>query len=275
MIEESSLIVEPWLIDLHCHLVPGVDDGAESIEDGLAALRAFRASGVRRVVTTPHLDAGHVRTSRHGRVEAAFARLAQAASLEVPDVRLELSYEIRIDDPEIDLSDPGIGLSAGGALLVEFPRLVLPAYSAQMLAVVQDRGWTPVLAHPERYAGIGPSYEWILRWRDMGVILCMNVGSLLGEHGREAQQVARRMLTSGHADLMGSDHHARPQRSTLLRRGRDFLAEGDDPAFAEAAELLTFRNPRAVLDGEPLAPVPALEMPSGWIDRICRKLLGS
>jgi protein-tyrosine phosphatase len=244
------------------------------VDAAIAALRDFRDSGVRRVVTTPHLDAGHVRTSRRGRIEAAFERLAAAASA-VPEVQLELAYEIRIDDPEIDLSDRAIGLSDGGALLVEFPRLALPAYSGRMLEVVREQDWTPVLAHPERYAGIGQAYHWIARWREMGVVLCMNVGSLLGEHGREAQSVARRMLAEGHADLMGSDHHARPHRSTLLRRGRDFIADQDDPRFAEAARLLTDGNPGAVLRGESLAAVPALDLPSGWIGRMRRKLLGS
>jgi len=243
------------------------------VDSALAALRDFRDSGVRRIVTTPHLDAGQIRTSRRGRIEAAFERLAAAASA-VPEVRLELAYEIRIDDPEIDLSDRAIGLSDGGALLVEFPRLALPAYSGRMLEVVREQNWTPVLAHPERYAGIGQAYHWIARWREMGVVLCMNVGSLLGEHGREAQFVARRMLAEGHADLMGSDHHARPHRSTLLRRGRDFVADQDDPRFAEAARLLTDRNPEAVLRGESLAAVPALDLPSGWIERMRRKLLG-
>lgn len=226
------------------------------------------------MVTTPHLDAGHVDSSRRDRIEAAFASLAQTAAEQVPDVRLELSYEIRIDDPEIDLSDRGIGLSDGGALLVEFPRLALPAYSGRMLEVVQAHGWRVVLAHPERYAGIGAAYDWIGRWREMGVLMCLNVGSLLGEHGREAQEVVHRMLVSGHADLMGSDHHARPRRSTLLRRGRDFLAEQGDARFAQVARLLTDENPKAVLDGEPLTPVPPLDVPSGWLSRIRRRLLG-
>lgn len=252
-----------------------MDDGAESVEAGIEALRSFRDSGVVRVVTTPHLDAGHVRSARRGRIEAAFARLAEAAARDVPEVELELAYEIRIDDPEVDLSDRDLGLSGDGAILVEFPQLALPAYSGRMLEVVREQGWVPVLAHPERYSGIAASYEWIVRWREMGVILCVNVGSLLGEHGKAPQQVARRMLASGHADLIGSDHHARPHRSTLLRRGRDFLAQQEsDDRFEEAARLLTEANPRAVLTGERPAAVPPLEFPSGWMNRMRRRLLG-
>lgn len=269
-----SLIVEPELVDLHCHLVPGVDDGAESVETALAALRSFRDSGVVRVVTTPHLDAGHVRTARHERIEAAFRGIADAAASECPELRLELAYEIRIDDPEVDLSDSGLGLSGGRAILVEFPQLALPAYSPRMLDVVRQQGWRPVLAHPERYAGIAAAYEWIPRWREMGVIMCVNVGSLLGQHGRDAHQVVRRMLASGHADLIGSDHHARPHRSTLLRQGFDLLVERGGAQVEDAARLLVASNPRAVLAGEPLQSVPPLELEPGWLGRVRRKLLG-
>lgn len=268
------LSVEPELVDLHCHLVPGVDDGAESVETALAALRTFRDSGVVRVVTTPHLDAGHVRTGRRDRIEEAFRRIAEEAAAELPELRFELAYEIRIDDPEVDLSDRELGLSDGGAILVEFPQLSLPAYSPRMLDVVRQQGWTPVLAHPERYAGIAAAYEWIRHWREMGVIMCVNVGSLLGEHGRKAQQVARRMLASGHADLIGSDHHARPRRSTLLREGFDLLVERGGARMEDAARLLVDANPRAVLAGQPVEPVPPLEVDAGWLGRVRRRLWG-
>lgn len=269
-----SLTAEPALVDLHCHLVPGVDDGAESVESALAALRSFRDSGVVWVVTTPHLDAGHVWTTRHERIETAFGRIAEAAAAELPELRFELAYEIRIDDPEVDLSDRSLGLSDGGAILVEFPQLALPAYSPRMLDIVRQQGWTPVLAHPERYSGIAVAYEWIRQWREMGVVMCMNVGSLLGEHGRDAQEVARRMLASGHADLIGSDHHARPHRSALLREGFDLLVERGGAETEKAARLLFETNPGAVLAGEALRPVPPLELEAGWLGRVRRKLWG-
>lgn len=251
-----------------------MDDGAESVESALEALRTFRDSGVRRVVTTPHLDAGHVDSPRRARIEGAFSQLAEAAAREVPEIELGLSYEVRIDDPEVSLADPTLGLAGGGALLVEFPQLSLPAYSDRMLEIVTDQGWKPVLAHPERYTGILQAYGWIERWRDMGVVMCVNVGSLLGEHGREAEQVVRRMLAAGHADIMGSDHHARPHRSTLLRVGYDTFTAEADPTFEEVARYLVSTNPRALLDGDFLSPVPPVEFPAGWLSRLGRKFRG-
>ena len=254
--------------------MPGVDDGAPTLEHGLDALSSFVDAGIQRVVTTPHLDGAHARSRRRERIEAAFAELAEAAAVSVPDIQLELAYEVRVDDPEADLSDRTLGLSGGGCLLVEFPQLTLPAYSNRMLEVVLAQEWVPVLAHPERYAGVGAAYGWIERWREMGAVMCLNVGSLLGEHGSEAERVARRMLADGHADIVASDHHARPRRSTTLRRGWDLLTAGDSVEVREVAYTLMVSNPLAVLAGTALTPVAPVESGSGWFDRVKRRLLG-
>lgn len=225
-------------------------------------------------MTTPHLDGARVQGNRRRNIELAFRELADAADSTVPEMRLELAYEVRIDDPEIDLSDRTLGLSDGGALLVEFPQLALPAYSDRMLEVVVAQDWVPVLAHPERYAGIGLTYDWIPRWRALGAVMCLNVGSLFGEHGAEAERVARRMLASGHADLIASDHHARPRRSTTLRQGWDLLAEGEPAEKREAVRTLMVSNPLALLSGGALLPVPAIDFGGGWFDHVKRRLLG-
>lgn len=244
------------------------------MQDGIAALMAFRDSGISRVVTTPHLDGARATGTRRDRIESAFHELAAEARNSVPEVQFELAYEVRIDDPEADLSDRSLGLSDGGGILVEFSQLTLPAYSDRMLGVVVDQGWIPVLAHPERYSGIDMNYEWVGRWREMGAVMCLNVGSLLGEHGPEASRVAFRMLADGQADIIASDHHARPRRSTLLRRGWDLIAAGGSEAALEAARTLMISNPRALLSGDPLIPVIAFEPDGGWLGRLKRRLLG-
>lgn len=251
-----------------------MDDGAPTVDAGVEALTSFFNAGIRRVVTTPHLDGARVQGSRRRFIETAFQELAAAAAAVLPDIRLELAYEVRIDDPEIDLSDRTLGLSDGGGLLVEFPQLALPAYSDRMLQVVVDQGWVPVLAHPERYAGIGLAYEWIERWRTLGAVMCLNVGSLFGEYGPEAERVARRMLASGQVDLIASDHHARPRRSTTLRRGWDLLTTGQSAEIREAVHMLMVSNPLAILSGSTPLPVPAIESGGGWLDRVKRRFRG-
>ncbi len=259
----------PSLTELHCHLVPTVDDGARTLEDAVRWLGAFREEGIRRVVTTPHLPASHARGRLRARIEERFAALAGAAA-GIEGLELSLSFEVRIDEPEADLSDPDLGLG-GGALLVEFPQLMLPAFPDRMLESVTGQGWRPVLAHPERYTGIGGAYSWIPRLREAGVVMCVNAGSPWGEHGAEAERVSRRMLAEGHADCLASDHHGREARSTSLREVHDRLARA---GFAESARLLTAGNPAAVLAGTECAPVPPVDLASGLVRRLRRMMKG-
>lgn len=258
------------LIDLHCHLVPGVDDGARDLDEALSQLREYRKLGILTVVTTPHLAASATHSGWRDEIDEAFAHLSAAAADACPEVSLELAYELRLDDPDCDLGDPELGLG-GGALLVEFPMLSLPAYPERMLELVQQAGWIPVLAHPERYSGVESSFGWIARWREMGALMCVNAGSLWGEHGGEAQRVVRRMLADGSVDLIASDNHARPHRAATVRQAWQYLA---DAGFEEQADLLTAANPGAVLRGESLTPVIPCEPRGGWVDLLRRLVRG-
>jgi protein-tyrosine phosphatase len=258
-------------VDLHCHFVPAVDDGARDVADAVTQLLEYERQGIRTVVTTPHLAASAARGQWRDDIVAAFGQLAEAAAAACPEVDLGLSFEFRLDDPDADLTDRSIGLGRGGRLLVEFPMLAMPAYPDRMLELVLAADWTPVLAHPERYSGIERAYGWIARWREMGALMCLNAGSLWGEHGGEAQRVARRMLADSSADLIASDNHARPNRSATVRQAWDYLAES---GCEEQATLLTATNPAAVLRGERLTAAPPCQPRSGWVDRLWRAFTG-
>jgi len=261
----------PPLVDLHCHFVPGVDDGARDVDEAIVQLAEYDRQNIHTVVTTPHLAASAAHGQWRDDIDAAFAELSAVASRAFPSIDLSLSFEFRLDDPDSDLSDRRIGLGDGGRLLVEFPMLAMPAYPDRMLEIVLEAGWVPVLAHPERYSGVERAYGWIAGWREMGALMCINAGSLWGEHGGEAQRVARRMLSDSSVDLIASDNHARPHRAATVRQAWDYLAESD---CEEQATLLTAANPAAVLAGEPLTAVPPCEPRSGWMDRLRRVFTG-
>jgi protein-tyrosine phosphatase len=247
----------PRLADLHCHLVPGVDDGAETYRDALVWLDAFAEEGITRVATTPHLPARLADSDYRRRVEDRFAELAAKTSDRLPSVDLSLAYEIRLDGTPIDPADEGLWLGPGRHVLVEFQGLVLPAEPERELSALLEAGLRPVLAHPERYQGIGEDRAWPGLWREMGVLLCVNAGSLWGAYGPEPRDVAREMLARGEADLIGSDHHARPHRSDTVREAWDLLREAGHP---KAADLLVSANTRAVLDGGELRAVPGVTL---------------
>lgn len=260
------------MIDFHNHLLPGVDDGAATLDETRAALAAFREQGVRAVVVTPHLRGSL--TAEPARLEETLARMDAAweeasamAAAEFPEVRLERGFEVMLDTPRPDLSDPRLRLAGTRFVLVEFPFMSVPPNAAATLFELRMAGWHPILAHPERYTGIDEALSGPGEWRRVGAHLQVNGASLIGKYGDEARRTAWRLLRRGWADYVCSDYHARGRLHAATAR-----AEIERAAGAEAASLLTEGNAARMLAGESPLPPPAFgaqgrggeEKPSLW-----------
>lgn len=255
----------PPITDLHTHFVPGVDDGARSVEQALQYLGDLAEDGVRRVATTPHLPASRIEGPYREKVRASFGELRETARRELPSLDLTLAYEVRLDDRSANLAEPELTLGEGDFLLVEFSGFRVPAEPESWFQRVTDAGRTPILAHPERYRGVADAYGRLQEWREAGVRTCVNVGSLWGRHGKKAAALARRMLVDGRIDLLATDNHSRPGRVDSLRPIWDLLsADG----HREAATLLVSGNPGAVLDGATPEPVPPVDVSRERLDEL-------
>lgn len=245
--------------DFHSHLIPGVDDGAQDPDEARAALEALYGEGVRRIVTTPHLDGSL--TTKPGalaeRLEALdegwrkLEAVADAAGLE--GLTLGRGVELKLDTPEVDVSDPRLRLAGGPYVLVEFPFMSVPPQSARVLRAIRDRGYVPVVAHPERYADVDERMDVAREWREAGAYLQVNVGSIIGRYGADAMKNAMTLLSRGWVDSFSSDYHARGR--PRIRDARERLAALDGE---EQAELLLVTNPSRIVRGELPLPVPPL-----------------
>lgn len=248
----------PRLVDLHCHFVPGVDDGAPSTERALHYLEAGLRAGVSRVVTTPHLPASRADAPLRERIRESFEALRDVAARELPEVELSLAYELRLDGAEVDPQDRGLWLGPGGHVLVEYDLFTLPDDPVAPVAPLLRAGRVPVLAHPERYRGAGRP-GWPGRLRSAGVKLCANAGSLAGRYGPGPRSVAGALLAAGQVDLVASDHHARPERSCGLGDAWELLGRG--PGGRDAARVLLSENPGAVVEGGTMRQPPETRLP--------------
>jgi protein-tyrosine phosphatase len=243
------------MIDIHSHLLPGVDDGSPSVEASVPVLRRFAEQGVEIVVLTPHLTASRAADAPYER-HLEILRTLRAAAPAQPE--LLLGWEIMLDTPNTDLRAPRLSLGGSAAVLVEFPRMNVPRGAANELQRIRGAGRVPVLAHPERYWGCTPGT--VAAWRSAGAVIQMDTAGLLGRGAIAA--TSRALLQAGLVDLFASDNHG---DSRSLATARDWLLEVATP---EHAELLTRTNARLLLDGAPLLAVPPLPREAGVFDRL-------
>jgi protein-tyrosine phosphatase len=251
------------VIDLHSHLLPGVDDGSRSVVQSVKVMKEQVALGVTDICLTPHLRAGDLAKVPPEAHEAAYASLESAA---LPLPRLHRGAEVMLDRP-LPPSTPHVRrFTLGGTryLLVEFPRMVALDTVSTALHRLVEGGLLPLLAHPERYACCSP--EAVAHWRGLGARMQVDATTLLSPHSRG--QRARALVAAGLGDIVAADNHG-DQRS--IGTGRQFLESQDG---AEQADLLTRVNPRAILDDAPLVAVPPLELRRSWVQKIRQLLEG-
>ena len=227
----------PPFVDLHNHLVPGVDDGAASVAESLDALRTLYAEGVRTLVATPHLLLPHLATdSAIGRTldtqRRAFDRLAEAAALESDLPALGLGQEIWAPDAATIrrvVCRTDVGLGGSRTMLVEFG-FELRGTHAEVVQAAIDAGRGIVIAHPERYhypTGLTP-LDVMHRWREMGALLQVNAGSFNGhyrDHRPESGPLAWRPVAQ----------HAVGQRAVVAERRRARRGTSGAPTSRGAA----------------------------------------
>jgi protein-tyrosine phosphatase len=247
------------VIDIHSHLLPGVDDGSADIETSVAVLERFATQGLEVVVCTPHLMASDVQRAPYERHREILAKLSAAAPSKPV---LRLGWEIMLDRPGCDLSAPELWLGGARAVLVECPRAYLPVGTADELERIRRSGVVPVVAHPERYYGC--TLDTVRDWRDVGAVIQTDATMLLARG--PMTELAKSMLAEGLIDCLATDNHG-DRRS--LAAARVWLEE---MGAQEHAYALTHSNAARVLANEPTIPVPPLAL-GGSVFRRLRELL--
>jgi protein-tyrosine phosphatase len=249
------------MIDLHSHLLPGVDDGSPTVDASIPVLERFRDLGVEVVVCTPHLDASNAAGAPYERhLEILETLVARAPSTP----RLALGWEIMLDEPGADLRGRHLALGGSSAVLVEFPRRGVPATAGRELARLRDSGVVPLLAHPERYWGC--NVDQIRQWKSDGALI--QVDSAMLGHPSPMGALAVAMLEEGLVDCIASDNHGDARN---LAYARDWLEARGAP---EQARLLTHTNPGRILANEVVLPVTPLPRQSGLLGRMKRLVFG-
>lgn len=240
------------MIDIHCHILPGVDDGAASLDAACRMAALAAESGVGTLIATPHCNARDERKNyRSPALDGAFAALQREFDRLGLPVRVLPGCEVllRGDVGALLAEKPLYTLAASRYLLVEFYFDEDPRYMDAALATVRAHGYAPFVAHPERYFCVQDDPALALRWFEAGCGLQLNKGSVLGDLGEGAYDVSRALLRDGLCHAIASDAHHFAYRTPSFARLLDEL----DYAFpAIDAALLLERNPQNVLQNRAL-----------------------
>lgn len=195
-------------VDLHSHLIPGIDDGVKSMEESLEILRFFARMGYRKVITTPHAYAErHPNTT--AQIREAFATFYPAISAAGLPLQLECAAEYYLNEHFLESLKKGEKpLTVGDTyVLVETGFYTKPLMTDEVLFCLGQMGYTMILAHPERYAYAAEDPSWLARLKQRGVKMQMNLTSLVGHYGPEVQKTAATLLKKNWIDFLGSDIH--------------------------------------------------------------------
>ena len=205
------------MLDFHNHLIPGVDDGAASVDESREGLRALIADGVTEIITTPHiaasLEARGGLAAYLAAVEKGWTILKDLVDTEFPWLGIHRGFEVMLDIPHPNLENPLLRLAGTKSALVEFPYMNVPPNSTYAIRELRQAGWSPIVAHPERYSNIEARLDIIEEWRDAGAYMQVNAGSFVGAYGARAKRIAWKILEDGSADYLCSDYHSRGKSS--------------------------------------------------------------
>jgi protein-tyrosine phosphatase len=245
------------MVDLHCHILPGLDDGPKTIEDSVAMAEDAIADGITLVVATPHANSEYpfnfakVRGAREALEEKLEGRLKLATGCD---------FHLNPENLAVIREDPRpFCVNQKDYLLVEFNEYSIPPSMDHTLHELHIAGLRPIITHPERNGILRAQPERLLNWVRIGCFVQVTAGSLAGVFGPGAKQDAWNWMARGLVHFVSSDAHNTTRRPLKLKFAYDAVAE---QFGEERAQALLVKNPLAAFQGDSLPYIPEIEEPS-------------
>ena len=242
------------MIDVHSHILPGLDDGPQSLEEALQMCALACADGIEMIVATPHMLNG-IYEVRQEDIFVAVEQLNESCREKGLNVVILPGADTYVDKDLPKLLEAGQLMTVGNRgrhLMLELPEETVPSQLADLLFELQLMGVTPVISHPERNFAIQQDIGLLHRLVEAGNLTQITAGALTGHFGRVVQQCCLEIVTAGLAHLMASDAHDARRRKPQLSHGRGILEQF---LGTEEAEQMTCIRGRLLIEGK-YVPVP-------------------
>ena len=201
--------------DMHSHLIPGIDDGAKTMDQSVALVRKLKDLGFSKIVTTPHIMADYYRNTPDI-IKSGLDDVREELLLQSIDIEIEAAAEYYLDETFEAKLDSGDILTFGDKyLLFELSFVNPPNNLEYLIKKMNDKGYKPILAHPERYSYFTNGLDDYYRIREYGCYFQLNSISLIGYYDKSSQRLAKELLNSSMIDFLGSDMHHTKHASAL------------------------------------------------------------
>jgi tyrosine-protein phosphatase YwqE len=226
------------VVDMHSHLIPGIDDGASSMTDSLTMIKELKEMGFQKIITTPHIKHDHYKNNQEI-ILSGLDDVRRELKANNIDIEINAAAEYYVDDIFMDMLESNQLLTIhNNEVLIEFSFMFEPVNLMKTIFRIQTKGYRPIIAHPERYLYFHQRPETYNDLKDRGCLLQLNTLSLFGYYGKREQQMAEELLEENLYDYCGTDmHHAK--HSEIIRLSGGYKAYHQLKAYS-------FRNPYLV-----------------------------
>lgn len=238
------------MVDIHCHILPGLDDGAGNMSDAIEMAELAFSSGIKSLIATPHCN---IPGSFHNywglSLEDEFVNLRRELNRRNIALNVYPGQEVFLEAGFLDMLHQGklITLNESRYMLVEFDVNERADVAYRKLQQLLAEGCVPIVAHPERYGFVNEQKEAVYRMKDLGALLQINRGSIKGAFGRTIRRKAMEILSSYQADFIATDAHSQYSRTPYLADVHEFISEEISVDYGDA---LINVNPQKVLNDE-------------------------
>jgi len=244
------------VFDIHCHILPEVDDGPKSWDIAVEMCRMAAADGITHTVATPHANNRYSYDRDY--LKEVLSQL-QARAGTSPQLTLGCDFHLSYENLESVLDQPhSYTIGETNYLLVELSNYGVPIQIADCFMRLGNRGLTPILTHPERNPILQQTPQRVLEWVEQGCLVQVTASALTGFWGERPEIIARWLLDRSAVHFLATDAHDHKRRVPILSQGRDLAAQ---IAGSEYAQALVESNPAAVVGGQPIpyCPRPVLD----------------
>jgi protein-tyrosine phosphatase len=264
------------MVDIHHHLLFGLDDGSKDIETSIEMARAAVAEGITHVVCTPHANSRYEFNPVVNRERVGLLRERLAAEGIPLTLGIGCDFHLSYDNIQAALKDPArYSINGLGYLLVELPDFGLPNGLTETYYELQLAKSTPILTHPERNQTLQADATRMVNWLRGGLLVQITADSILGKWGKKAEQMAHQFLENRWVHFLATDAHNMTSRPPRMREAHAIVASKYGQSYTD---LLCIANPAAVFNGAPLPPQEEplhlyedMEAKSSWWSRLWDK----